>query len=312
MLLAHPDPDVRQRIGGPIGDAGLEVVEVAGVQAAVEHAVAVVPDVVVMGTDHPDLDPARAIAAMQSDDHLIDVPVVVLSTTSDDPSAIDALAAGAHDILTSTSAGPETVARVEAALTVRRLHGELRQRAAELANVARVDPLTGLSTRRHTEEDLHMVASSARRQGHRIAAVLIDIDHLRRVNADLAREAGDAVLREVSRRLIRAMRTDDVAGRWGGEEFLLVLPESSVRGARDKAETIRAAITQLALVYEGKPLGKLSASLGVAVFPHHGDTAEELIRAADEALYKAKESGRNRVVLAPTAPELLAETPSPN
>lgn len=274
------------------------MVEVAGVTAAVEHAVAVVPDVVLLGADDADLEPARALGALLADEHLVDVPVVVVTADAEALAVIEALGAGAHDVLRVPAAGPEVVARVEAALSVRRLQGELRLRSSELANLSRVDQLTGIATRRHAEEHIRMLGSSARRQGKRLSTVLLDVDHLRRVNADLTRPAGDAVLREVGRRIARAMRTDDVCGRWGGEEFIVVLPATELEGAWTVADRIRRSIAERPISVPG---GETLVTVSGGCADGDGADMDDQIRRAEAALEAAKEAGRNRVLTDPTS-----------
>jgi diguanylate cyclase (GGDEF)-like protein len=128
--------------------------------------------------------------------------------------------------------------------------------------------------------------------------IALDLDHFKRINDTFGHEAGDAVLRQVGAILKAHVRGSDIACRIGGEEFLLLLAESPLQLAAERAENIRKAIHQMPLTYEERDLGKITASFGAAAFPDHGRTAEALLRAVDEALYDAKHAGRNRVVSA--------------
>ena len=126
---------------------------------------------------------------------------------------------------------------------------------------------------------------------------MIDVDHFKRFNDNFGHAAGDAVLRDLGQLLHRHVRGDDIASRYGGEEFALVLAETSLEVARERAETLREAGEQLQVQYRGQTVGSISLSFGVAVFPEHGATPDALLQAADAALYRAKRSGRNRVLV---------------
>src|SRR5437870_2541865 len=180
---------------------------------------------------------------------------------------------------------------------------ELAQRNREAALLreklqeqAMHDKLTGLYNRHYVEEWFGLELRRAQRHGRPIAAIMLDIDHFKRFNDSFGHEAGDLVLRELAAVLRRFARKSDVACRYGGEEFLVLLPECPFDAALRKAEQLREEVAKLELRYDGQPLGLVSGSLGVAAFPDHAKESEQLLRCADEALYAAKQAGRNRVV----------------
>ena len=158
----------------------------------------------------------------------------------------------------------------------------------EQASEARIDALTGLANRRALEEILAAEISRAQRFTHELAVVLLDLDRFKEINDSFGHAAGDAMLREVSRLLISLARQGDTVARWGGEEFVVVLPETDLAGAQQFAERLRRTI-------EAHAVGemKTSASCGVATMLHE-DSVDELVGAADQALYQAKSNGRNR------------------
>jgi diguanylate cyclase (GGDEF)-like protein len=170
----------------------------------------------------------------------------------------------------------------------------------EQASEARVDALTGLANRRAVEEILAAEISRAQRFAHQLAVVLLDLDHFKKINDSFGHAAGDVMLRAVSRLLTSLARQGDTVARWGGEEFVVVLPETDLVGAFRFAERLRRTI-------EAHEVGEMhtSASCGVATMLPE-DSVEELLGAADQALYLAKSNGRNRTENAVRGPRPAA------
>jgi diguanylate cyclase (GGDEF)-like protein/PAS domain S-box-containing protein len=177
----------------------------------------------------------------------------------------------------------------------------LRLREALKAQSIR-DPLTGLFNRRYMEETFERELYRADRDGNTIGTIMLDLDHFKQFNDTFGHDGGDAVLTEFSQLLLARTRKEDIVCRYGGEEFLIVLPGASLDDTHYRAESLLAAIRNIAVVSRGRELGHVSASMGVALYPDHGNTMGLLIRAADDALYQAKAQGRDRVVLAATHP----------
>ncbi len=162
------------------------------------------------------------------------------------------------------------------------------------------DPLTGLYNRRYMEETLTRELRRAERKGTQLGVIMLDIDHFKRFNDTLGHDAGDAWLRELGVMLQRQVRTSDVACRYGGEEFTIILQDVPADLPRARAEQIREAAKEMRLRHGDRDLGTVTLSLGVAVFPDHGTTREALMQNADVALYRAKREGRDRVCVAET------------
>jgi diguanylate cyclase (GGDEF)-like protein/PAS domain S-box-containing protein len=160
------------------------------------------------------------------------------------------------------------------------------------------DPLTGLYNRRYMEESMQRELIRAVRQGKEVGVIMLDIDHFKRFNDTFGHDGGDALLRKLAKFLQKHVRGSDIACRYGGEEFTLILPDASLEITQQRAEQILAAVRDLRVQQGQKVLDPVTLSLGVAVFPEHGDTHRALLQAADVALYRAKETGRDRVCLA--------------
>ncbi len=171
-----------------------------------------------------------------------------------------------------------------------------------LRNQAIRDPLTGLFNRRYLEESLERELARCTRRGLPLAVLMLDIDHFKRFNDDNGHPGGDALLAEFGRLLQSKCRADDIACRYGGEEFTLILPEAPLALASERAEEIRRAAAEMEVEMRGQPLPKITVSIGISVSPDHGKGGAGLLSVADKALYEAKAGGRNRAVIAQQTP----------
>ena len=167
-----------------------------------------------------------------------------------------------------------------------------------LRNQSIRDPLTGLFNRRYMDETLERELQRAARTQVPLGVIMMDIDHFKKYNDMYGHDAGDAVLREVGALLQNHIRGSDIACRYGGEEFILILPETPLEVIEERAETLHSKVKQISVHHQGQLLGSISLSLGVAHFPEHETTTDGLLRVADQALYQAKQRGRDQVVIA--------------
>ena len=168
---------------------------------------------------------------------------------------------------------------------------------AQLEGLATVDPLTGLHNRRFMDESLEREVVRANRKQAPLAVIMIDIDHFKRFNDTFGHAAGDVVLRATGELMKQNFRASDVVCRYGGEEFLVVMPEVDLETARERSESLRLAMMHLNLAHDGKALGQVTISVGLSMLPKQGTRVAALVAAADAALYEAKKQGRNRLVI---------------
>ena len=214
------------------------------------------------------------------------------------PSLTEAHAISSASLPVCDTGVVEAVAeRISLAIANLRLRETLRGQAIR-------DVLTGLFNRRFLEEYLELELLRAMRSGRPLTVMMLDVDHFKRFNDTFGHNAGDLVLREIAGILRTRTRGSDMACRFGGEELVVVGPETSLEHGLQRAEQICQAIANLTVIYEGQPLGKVTISVGVASAPEHGYDMAELLRAADEALYAAKKAGRNRVFHVPALQSL--------
>jgi diguanylate cyclase (GGDEF)-like protein/PAS domain S-box-containing protein len=170
-----------------------------------------------------------------------------------------------------------------------------------LRNQSIHDPLTGLYNRRYLEEMLTRETRRAVRAEQGLGVLMLDLDHFKKSNDTYGHDAGDTVLRETASFLLKSVRSEDIVCRFGGEEFLIILPVADLKVTRARAERIRCKLRELTVLHQGESLGMVTVSIGVAELPQHGTSPKELIDAADAALYRAKKGGRDRVMTADLA-----------
>ena len=172
---------------------------------------------------------------------------------------------------------------------------ELTQANYGLRDLVVHDELTGLHNRRYLDESLDREESRALRSRRPLAFMMIDIDKFKQINDTYGHAAGDAALRALGGYLMSVARGEDIVCRYGGEEFVLVMAQTPREIIRERAEKIRRGVEAIEIEYEGQPLGPLTVSIGVGIFPDHGNNARDVLRVADRAMYRAKQGGRNRV-----------------
>ena len=221
--------------------------------------------------------------------------VILLTSKSHKEDLLEAMEAGTDDYLVKPFDEMELKARLLVGKRIIALHEELVTARESMRHAATHDFLTGVMNRRAILESLHRELERARRDRKPASVVLVDIDHFKDVNDTLGHLFGDEALREVAKRLVAKLRVYDSVGRYGGEEFLLVLPDCELQGALTRANELRAYIADKPVASDGTSKA-ITISTGVAVSTDHkaGDT-EALLHHADEGLYLAKNNGRNRV-----------------
>ncbi len=292
VLIADDSLVIRAVVRAHLEEKGYTVEEAVDGIAAVERCTAVRPDVVLLDIEMPGLDGYQVLARLKADPEVRDIPVVFLTSRSGMADVVAGLDAGAHDYLRKPFEPPELVARVAAAAQMKKLQDELRRRNADLDRMSRTDGLTGLFNRRHLDEELVRQYSVSRRNRTPVSVLLLDIDHFKKVNDTYGHLAGDQVLQEFARRLKAEVRLEDVAGRWGGEEFLVILPGADPRSSGIVAERIRLATAREPVAVDADRIG-FTVSGGYATGPL--DTPDQQVSRADAALYEAKVAGRNRM-----------------
>jgi two-component system cell cycle response regulator len=287
VLLAHALTPKRRRIARVLADAGHDVREVS----EPDHALALCrewsPDVALIHVDCC----GDLVCAIKSDPVAYGTAIVMIERPGLDPAhALAGMRQGIQDFLVEPLADGEVLTRVEAASRTKELRDELVAQGARFESLLREDALTGLSNRRAVLTQLAGMVSAARRHGHPLSIAILDLDHFKRINDSHGHKVGDDVLVAAAHAMGTHLRAEDQLGRLGGEEFLVLLPDTDSEAAGHVAEKLRA---EVAAAPTAVPV---TVSIGVATWD--GEAPEDLLHRADEALYAAKEAGRDRVLAA--------------
>jgi len=259
-------------------------------------------DVVLLDRVLPDMDGSRVCGWLKQDEATRGIPIIMLTSMNTVAQKVQGLEAGADDYLVKPYDEIELNARVYAALRTKLLRDELGRKNDELREMLKkvevlsiTDPLTGLFNRRHFEEVLHLEFSKSHRYNAPLSCMMIDIDHFKAINDAYGHAAGDMVIKEVVKVIQHSVRDVDTAARWGGEEFIVLAPMTPKAEAMIPAQRILASVS--AHIFAGIGDKKITVSIGISDISRPGiDMPDNLIQAADVAMYEAKTRGRNRIV----------------
>ena len=259
------------------------------------------PDLVLLDVMMPKMNGFEVCEIVKADKETKFIPVIMVTALNELQDKIKGMNSGADDFICKPFNKLELLVRVRSLLRIKSLNDalsekviELQRAKEELRQLAITDGLTTLYNYRYFQEQLLQELNRARRHNLQVALVMIDIDHFKSYNDTHGHPAGDTVLRKIAHLLKSNIRNIDLASRYGGEEFSLVLIETNKSAAGIVAEKIRNLVeSQFFEFEESQPTGKITISTGVATFPADGEDFDQLVNAADQRLYRAKQAGRN-------------------
>jgi two-component system, cell cycle response regulator len=303
ILIVDDHEDNVEVIRARLEAGGYQIESAADGVEALERVRQSPPDLILLDVMMPRIDGMEVARRIKADQTLPFIPIIMQTALDTVQHKVEGLGAGADDYVTKPINFAELEARVKSMLRIKLLQDELSRanehlaRAnAELQRLAVTDALTGLHNRRNVETLLHDMFEHSIRLQEPLACAMFDIDHFKSVNDTQGHQAGDAVLQQLAGILETAAREIDKVGRYGGEEFIALLPGAGLEDAVTFAERTRQQVESHTFTFEGGSLRR-TISCGVAAFPHPRIAhCEALVKAADDALYVAKELGRNRVV----------------
>ena len=261
------------------------------------------PDLILLDVMMPEIDGIEVARRIKGNDSLPFIPIIMQTALDSTENKVEGLEAGADDYITKPIDFAELKARLTSMLRIKRLQEELQEREHQLLeanellrHTSQTDGLTGLDNRRHLEDRLREMFEHAKRLNEPFSCVMCDLDRFKSVNDTYGHQAGDAVLKQFARILKHEVREIDRVGRYGGEEFMLLLPGTVLDSGVTFAERVRKQVEANTFTFAETSIRR-TASFGVSAWPHPRiSDCDGLMRAADDALYVAKETGRNRVV----------------
>ena len=303
VLIVDPSGGLRRSLEEVFDELGWEVLHSSDPDEALALCRAHRPDVALLDAAlAPAGSPSSLLGQLKADPALQTTRVVALEDELDLHSALAGLEAGIDEYLTAPVSGAEAAVRVRTAVRVGELEEQLAQRSADLESLIHTDAHTGVFNRRFVAHQLVAQINSARRHGRALAVLVIDVDAFKQLNDTHGHTAGDQALKLIAKTLHDRLREEDFLGRWGGDEFVVLLPDGRPEAALHVAEALRQAVEELRVAHSWV----LTVSVGVAAW--NDEDAVGLFTRADGALYAAKRTGRNRVAV---APDLRSLTPSP-
>jgi two-component system cell cycle response regulator len=295
ILVVDDDPLLVEALATAARSHGHEAIVATTPADALRHFRESRPDLVFLDVVMPTLDGFKLARLMKADGGSF-VPIILVTGLDDLESKRRGMAAGADDFLTKPVNPVELEIRLTSMLRIKELTDQLQEANARLAQLAVTDPLTGLANRRALYAHLDREIDRAKRYKHPLAVLVIDIDHFKAVNDGHGHQTGDRVLVLVAQVITQSVRASDVAGRFGGEEFIVLAPETPPQSMKVVAERIRRAVEAQTAAQKGLP--GVTVSIGAAGAVDGEGTVEAIVARADAALYEAKRGGRNRVVIA--------------
>jgi diguanylate cyclase (GGDEF)-like protein len=307
VLVVQAEASERAFQKSLFGEAGMSVVEAASGSEALDFLATDRPDLVVLGRMLPDMDGLDLLPRLKSNE-LDFLPVLVASHRSETAERVRGLQLGADDYVSRPCDPAELLARARALLRTKQTHDKIRKLQLTLEQMVVSDPLTGLHNRRYLMDRLLQEMQRSDRHGEPLAFAMIDLDGFKTINDLYGHVLGDKVLRAVGNAISRSIRVSDIAARYGGDEFAVILPQTPPEGAMRVCERLLRAISEAGFQDDSGKICRVTASLGLAYYPADDvETPEDLVHSADGALYGAKRSGKNRYsAVRPMQPQATA------
>jgi diguanylate cyclase (GGDEF)-like protein len=299
VIAADDDPVILATLDFLLSPCGIRVIPVNDPLSFWDMLEQQSPDLVILDVDMPRISGIELCQVMRNDERWSTTPVVFLTARTDPETVRQVFAAGADDFVNKPIVGPELIARITNRL----------ERSRLARSMAETDPLTGLANRRKASESVGRFLRLAERHDQPLSIAVLDIDHFKQVNDRYGHDTGDAVLQGITKLLLQGQRGEDIVARWGGEEILLAMyGMTRADGVQRLANVLETVRDETFMAPNGDAI-RVTFSGGVSQFPEDGADLQTLCRAADEALYRAKAAGRNRVVPAGwRAPESEGQT----
>lgn len=287
-----------QVVGAMLDDVGYATTFATSGKQAIERVKTANPDLILLDLMMPEINGLQVCEHLKADPLYAEIPIIFLTASNESEHLLQAFSQGAVDYVTKPYKAPELLARVKTHLELKYTRDELKQALVELEKLATTDPLTGIANRRHLLTLAEREFQRTHRYNNPFSVLMIDIDHFKLINDNYGHNIGDEALKIMADVTVNALRKVDIFGRFGGEEFVVFLPETQADEALLVAERIREAIATTPIYVDDQTI-HITVSIGVTIYESSEISLDGLLMEADKALYDAKKQGRNQVVIYP-------------
>ena len=285
-----------QVLGSVLDRAGYGTTSAVNGHKALERVENTMPDLILLDLMMPDMNGLDVCEILHSQPHTRDIPVIMLTASNESRHLVSAFQSGAVDYITKPYRVPELLARVKTHLQLKKYREELQKALSDLEQLVITDALTGIPNRRHLFEFAAKQLHQAELYQRPLSLLMLDVDHFKKINDNYGHAVGDEVLKLVANNLKRTLRQEDCLSRFGGEEFVAILPETDIEEAIMIGERVRLNIAELGILAQDHCLN-ITISLGISALKPDDQNIDDLLKRADDALLEAKRSGRNRCVV---------------
>lgn len=288
--------DLRQNlkiVGTMLDEAGYGTTFSTSGPQALERVQAARPDLIVLDLMMPDMSGLDVCRTLKANPEFREIPIIFLTASHRQDHLLKAFELGAVDYVTKPFSSAELLARVRTHLELKHTRDQLHLVLSEVQRMATIDSLTGVLNRRCLFDLAKREFERSQRYGSVFTLLMLDVDHFKRINDTYGHMVGDEVLKSLTQAIQRSLRQVDQFGRYGGEEFVIVLPESPLNIARQVGDRLRTISSQLSIPTKTDPIS-LTVSIGIAAYNPQDKAVEDIFERADRALYQAKAKGRDR------------------
>lgn len=295
ILVVDDLPHNLQLILEILDEQGYATTFATGGDQAIERIENTCPDLILLDLMMPEISGIEVCKRIKAEPKYREIPVIFLSASNEYDDLLEALEIGAVDYITKPFKTPELLARVKTHLQLKHTRDKLKQVYKELEKLVNTDTLTKIANRRALFRLAEQEFSRAQRYGYIFSVLILDLDHFKNINDTYGHDLGDQALQLVANTILNSLRKVDIFGRYGGEEFVIILPETQLQDALTVGEKIRDLVSKISLSVSARAI-KITVSIGVAVYQPEDQNIDMILHRADRSLYVAKDQGRNRVV----------------